>query len=383
MRGRLATVRARWTLLCGGMFLATTTSLLVIVNLLLQHLLDGKVEEITRELKAAQAETVACPPKPVAAHSAQMCASGKSAAEEITDAVAGYQWGITWVAVAVLAVLTVGAAWWLTGRLLRPLHVITATAKRLSFSRLDERIGLRGPRDELKELADTFDDMLRRLHRAADSQRRFIANASHELRTPLSVQRAAIEIGLDNPDPHELAQVRTELLEANLRTERLIDGLLMLAQGERGLDTREPVRLDALANEAVDLHRETAAAVGVTLEEELDPLTVTGDPVLLTRLIANLVQNAVRYNRPGGHVRIRTSPEAGLTVSNTGPKIPADLVTGLFEPFRRLHRTHTASPEGAGLGLSIVAAIANSHDTHLTATPNPGGGLTVTVQPRG
>jgi signal transduction histidine kinase len=270
------------------------------------------------------------------------------------------------------------AGWWLAGRMLRPLHQITATAQRLSLSNLDERIGLTGPRDELRELADTFDAMLERLEHAVDGQRRFIANTSHELRTPLAIQRAAIEIGLADPVPDHVVRTREKLLRANLRTEKLIDGLLMLAQGERTLDIRTPVELDQLASEVADQHHEAAVAAKVTIELELEPVTVGGDPVLLARLVANLVNNAIRYNRPGGRVRVLTS-SSGLTVWNTGPELPADRVPELFEPFRRLHAPRTGTAEGAGLGLSIVAAIASAHGARATADPNPGGGLTVSL----
>jgi signal transduction histidine kinase len=259
---------------------------------------------------------------------------------------------------------------------LSPLHRITATARRLSLSNLHERIALTGPRDELKDLADTFDTMLARLERSAEGQRRFVANASHELRTPLAIQRAAIEIGLDDPSPERLAEVRQDLLTANRRTERLLDGLLTLAQGEGGLDVREPVALD-------DLVRQVAAGTpdhDLNVHLDLYPVTVVGDPVLLERLVANLLDNAVRYNRPGGDVRVtcrRTARTGTLTVRNTGPEVPAERVAEMFEPFRRLHRT--GSGNGAGLGLSIVRSIAQAHDATGNARAQPGGGLLVAV----
>jgi signal transduction histidine kinase len=298
--------------------------------------------------------------------------------QDLGASVLDYQWNITWVAVAVLGVIGVVAGWLLAGRLLAPVHRITATAQRLSLSTLHERIGLTGPRDELRELADTFDAMLDRLERAADSQRRFVANASHELRTPLTIQRAAIEIGLHDPGPDQLARMRQELLQANERSERLIDGLLALAQGERGPERREVVDLADLADEVIDQHRPMAAEAGVEIDPDLERTTVTGDPVLLTRLVANLLHNGIRHNHPGGHVRVRTSA-TGLTVSNTGPEIHTDHVPELFEPFRRLHPPRTGPSEGAGLGLSIVAAIADAHHARVAARPNPDGGLTVDV----
>jgi signal transduction histidine kinase len=263
----------------------------------------------------------------------------------------------------------------LAGRLLRRLNRISSTARRLSLSNLHERLALTGPHDEMKELADTFDEMLDRLERSVHSQRQFVANASHELRTPLAIQRAAIQIGLDDPTPQRLAQVREELLAANRRTERLIDGLLLLAQGEHGLDGGEPVPLEALVRQAAAEVR--TGDVTVTLATE--PVTVWGDPVLLGRLVANLLDNGVRYNVPGGTVRVNLSAAGTLIVANTGPEVPAGRVDELFEPFRRLHATRTRSAEGAGLGLSIVAAIAHAHHGSVTARPNPDGGLELTV----
>jgi signal transduction histidine kinase len=218
--------------------------------------------------------------------------------------------------------------------------------------------------------------VLDRLERSVDSQRRFVANASHELRTPLAIQRAAIQIGLTDPAPDRLPQVRQQLLSANHRGERLIDALLVLAHSERGLDGREPVALDELVRKAV----RDVSSPEIEITVEVEPVAVSGDPVLLARLVANLLHNAVRYNRPGGTVAVALSAHGRLTVRNTGPEVPADRIGELFEPFRRLHSTPTRSDGGAGLGLSIVAAIAQAHDAGVTARPNPGGGLELTIQ---
>jgi signal transduction histidine kinase len=380
----------RLTALYGGLFLATATALLVAVNLLLQHLMKNKVRAfLVRFPSTGQPvrpedlppDIPWPPPRPPAGKPAIAYLQRSAAvttANDLRASMLGYQWLVTAAAIVVLAVIAVVAGWWFAGRVLRPLHRITATARRLSLANLDERIALGGPADELKELADTFDAMLERLERAVDGQRRFIANASHELRTPLAIQRAAIEIGLADPSPQQVERMREELLRANRRTERLIDGLLVLAQGERGLDAREPVRLDELVGEVVDQHRGAAAEKGVTIRQSLRPVTVSGDPILLSRLAANLVHNAIRHNRRGGHVRVTVSPESGLSVRNTGPTVPAERVPELFEPFRRLHATRTG--EGAGLGLSIVKSIARAHDAELSVRPNPGGGLDIAVR---
>lgn len=382
-----ATVRVKLTALYGGLFLLTTTGLLVTVNLLLKRALDHKVAMIAISTGDKPAWPDAKPTTPEQAmmlrKRLESLPAGQAvrAAADLRASMLSYQWGVTAVAVVVLACVAVFAGWWLSGRVLRPLHRITATARRLSLANLDERIALTGPRDELKELADTFDSMLERLERAVESQRRFVANASHELRTPLAIQRAAIQIGLADASPEQVERMRAELLAANRRTERLIDGLLALARGERGLDAREPVRLDEIAEEAAEPLRTEAERAGVTLRLETRPFTVAGDAVLLTQLTTNLVHNAVRHNHPGGEVHVAVSPEEGLTVRNTGPEIPEERIPELFEPFRRLHAPRTGPADGAGLGLSIVASIAQAHEADLTARPNPGGGLRVSVRP--
>jgi signal transduction histidine kinase len=365
------TVRVRLTAVYSGLFLLTSTAVLVTTNLLLKANLNRRFSAY--RFVSLDGSTTP-PPGGPPPWTEPPDAGGDT--RHLADAVLRYQWSIAGVTIAVLAIVSVIVGWWLAGRLLRPVHQITATARRLSLSNLNERIALAGPRDELTELADTFDSMLERLERSVDSQRRFIANASHELRTPLAIQRAAIEIGLDNPSPERLAQVRAELLEVNRRNERLIDSLLVLAQGERELETAEPMDLDALVRQVVS---ETPAG-GILVRQDTQPATVTGDPVLLHRLVANLVHNAIRYNRPGGVVDIHVTPAACLTVRNTGPEIPEGRVGELFEPFRRLHTARTRSADSAGLGLSIVAAIARGHGAGITARPNPGGGLELTVR---
>ncbi|MEV6967141.1 ATP-binding protein [Hamadaea sp. NPDC051192] len=369
------TVRVRLTAVYSGLFLVTSVTVLAITNLLLKLKLEKRFTNLRFDLIGdAAAPSTSAAPTPVPTSGS--LPSDSSGIGYLPDTVLGYQWSIAGVTIAVLTVVSIVVGWWLAGRLLRPVHQITATARRLSLSNLTDRIALAGPRDELSELADTFDSMLDRLQRSADSQRRFIANAAHELRTPLAIQRTAIEIGLDDPSPERLARVREELLEVNRRSERLIDSLLILAQGDNGLETREQVRLDTLVRQVIG---ETPAG-GVQIRRQLEPATVDGDPVLLHRLAANLLQNAIRYNRPGGEVDISVEPAAGLTVRNTGPDVPGDRVGELFEPFRRLHPERTGSADSTGLGLSIVAAIARAHDATITAVPNPGGGLAVAVR---
>ncbi|MCB8905692.1 MULTISPECIES: ATP-binding protein [unclassified Streptomyces] len=285
------------------------------------------------------------------------------------------------IVLLVYAVLSVVLAWWMAGRVLRPVAVITETARRLSGENLHERIALDGPPGELKRLADTFDGMLGRMEGLVSAQQRFAANAAHELRTPVAVQRAAAEIGLaGEPTPERVARIRAKLIEVADDSERIIEGLLLLAASDQGLRERRPVALHEVARQAADALAAEAAEHEVTVSVRALPLTVDGDAVLLDRLVHNLVVNGVRHNVPGGRVEVRTGP-GGVEVSNTGPEIPPETVPLLFEPFRRLtERTHGPG-EGAGLGLSIVESIARAHDATTEASPNAeGGGLTVRVR---
>ncbi|WP_407551565.1 HAMP domain-containing sensor histidine kinase [Streptomyces sp. Pv4-95] len=282
------------------------------------------------------------------------------------------------IALLVFAVLSVALAWWMAGRVLRPVSVITRTARRLSAANLHERIALDAPPGELKHLADTFDGMLDRIEQLVSAQQRFAANAAHELRTPLAVQRAAAEIGLADPDPDNVRRIRGKLIEVAENSEHLIEGLLLLSVSDQGLQRREAVAFGDLAESVAAEYADDAWRRGLTIATDIHPLTVDGDPVLLTHLVRNLVGNAVRHNRPDGRVTLCVDDRT-LEVSNTGPRIPEEAVPYLFEPFRRLEARRHAPGEGAGLGLSIVASLARAHAASATAHPNPGGGLTVRV----
>ncbi|MGW5259347.1 sensor histidine kinase [Microbispora sp. NPDC004025] len=352
-------MRVRLTLIYSGIFLLTSVVLLVIVNTLLRQALHTRIARLPEPLPGG------APPAPAAPM--ERMPDTPSPLSALVRDVIHYQWDVSALAIGVLAVVSVVVGWVISGRVLRPLHRITATAQRLSLSTLHERIALSGPRDELKELADTFDAMLDRLERSVVGQRRFIANASHELRTPLAVQRTAIEVGL----PEDVGEIRDTLLLHNHRIESLIDALLVLSQAEHGLEGRSPVALD----EVVRLVLAEVDRGDVTVTARLDWFVVPGDPVLLNRLVTNLVDNAVRYNHHGGAVEV-TLAGGVLTVRNTGPEVPAERLGDIFAPFRRLH---TSRRQGAGLGLSIVASIATAHGATVRARPNPGGGLEVAV----
>jgi signal transduction histidine kinase len=279
--------------------------------------------------------------------------------------------------------LTGWVMWIAAGALLRPLSVTAQTVRQLGPQNLGHRIRMGGGAgDALKDLADALDDALDRLAAGYEGQRRFAANASHELRTPLAVQRLLTEVALDDPQASEdLRRLGAHLLSANERNERLIEGLLVLAEADRGLPGTVPVRLDQLTGSVTESHQEMAAKHGVALHRNLAERLVPGDQVLLERLLANLVGNAIRYNQPGGwvEVEVTSSPEAAIIVSNTGQYVPAEQVPALFEPFRRLTADRTAHGGGAGLGLSIVRSITTAHGGTVQARPRPGGGLIVEI----
>lgn len=286
---------------------------------------------------------------------------------------------VSGISLAVYSALSVALAWWMAGRVLRPVGVITARARRLSGSNLHERIALQAPPGELKELADTFDGMLDRIEQLVAARQRFAANAAHELRTPLAVQRAAAEIGLaDDPTPEKVAWIRDKLIDTADNSEQLIEGLLLLAVSDEGLRRRERVDLDATTATVTEALAAEAQERAVTVDVEARPVSVQGAPVLLDHLVHNLVANALRHNHPGGTVRVRVGP-GGLEVANTGPVVDPAAVPLLFEPFRRAQARRHAPGEGAGLGLSIVASVTRAHGGDIGATANPGGGLTARV----
>ena len=288
-------------------------------------------------------------------------------------------------ALALTTLLALGSGWLAAGRALQPIAEITAAARRMSQDRLHERLALDGPRDELRELADTLDAMLARLDEAFQAQRRFVSNASHELRTPLAVARAAVDVALSDPDADaaELRAMGETVRDASERSERLIAGLLVLAQADAGVAGSEPVQLDELARGVAAELDEGAAANEVDLRLELQPAVVTANRALLERLVVNLVENSIRHNLPGGWALLETAAEgdaAFLRVSNSGPPLDAQEVEALFRPFERGADSRVRSTDGVGLGLSIVRAVARAHGGEATAAARSGGGLAVEVR---
>jgi signal transduction histidine kinase len=367
------TIRARLTFVVGGLFLASGVLLLGITYLLVSQQLGGAGNRIT-----VTSDAGGSPPD----YDTVVRKANESARHDAL-AVLLTQGGI---ALAGVGVLAIGSGWLIAGRLLQPLHRVTGTARRIADAPaadrgLHERIAMSGPDDELKRLADTFDVMLERLDHSFDGQRRFIANASHELRTPLMLNRALLEVALrrDGGLP-AVRQLADTLLDINTRHERLIEGLLMLTRSDAEVIDASYVDLSDMVDHVVT----SSKADSVTLTTQPAEAPTMGNPVLLERLVQNLVDNGIRHNIPsGGWVRVATGPGPGATVelvvSNTGPVVPRYEVASLFEPFRRLGADRVAGVPGAGLGLSIVRAVARAHGGDVRAEPRTGGGLTVTV----
>ncbi|MFF0201992.1 sensor histidine kinase [Streptomyces sp. NPDC005017] len=381
------TIRIRLTLLYGGMFLIAGIMLLSIIYLLAAQALNSGNEPLFKIVggKAIEVTSDSCPAintdnLPLTAFNEAISECTDHQRRDALDNLLSR----SLLALLGLAVIAFAFGYAMAGRVLSPLGRITRTARQVAGSDLSRRIELDGPDDELKELADTFDDMLERLQRAFTAQQRFVGNASHELRTPLAINRTLLEVHLSDPDaPVELQQLGKTLLATNERSEQLVEGLLLLARSDNQIVERKPVDLAEVASQAVDQVHAEADAKGVEIRGTRAPAVVQGNGVLLERIALNLVQNAVRYNlAEGGWVEVATEVQHGravLVVSNTGPVVPAYEVDNLFEPFRRLRTERTGSDKGVGLGLSIVRSVARAHGGHIAAQPREGGGLVMRV----
>ncbi|MCO6011119.1 ATP-binding protein [Actinoallomurus purpureus] len=363
---RRLTVRLRLTLLYGGLFFAAGFLLLMVAYVLVTNILEGL---------------------PFSVQPTEPGGLTQQQANEIRSAfIDGVQHRlITQSAFALLGVglIALALGWFVADRALAPLQKVTATARKLSESTMHQRIAMKGPEDEIKELADTFDAMLDRLSQAFDTQRRFVSNASHELRTPLAINRTLLEVAVSDPEASEdLKTVGKTLLANNARHERLIEGLLLLARSERELTTRTEVDLGEVASTVLKTGGRTDRP-DIEVKPELTEAPTVGDPVLLEHLVSNLVDNAMRHNVDDGTVVVRTGVLEGWAtcqVENTGPVVPAYEVQSLFEPFRRLNTDRIESSKGAGLGLSIVRSVVGAHGGTVIATPREDGGLIVTVR---
>jgi len=370
------TLRARLTLLYTAVFFAAGVVLLLVNFAVVARALESGIPQFVAEVALPDPSTggvrltEGVVARRVAASEAQLRG----------DTLDSLLWNSS-LALVLVGLVAAAAAYAIAARTLAPVHAITATARRVASRNLHERIGLTGPRDEVSELADTFDEMLDRLDGAFSSQRRFVANASHELRTPLATSRTLLEVALADPDaPAQLRTLGDQLLTMNARSEQLIEGLLVLARSEHEMTDRAEVDLAAVVEHAADLLVPEFTEAGIELRQRLDSVLVQGSAVLLERLAINLLQNAARHNLAGGEATVRTFNEgsdAVLEVSNTGPVVPASAAKELFEPFRRLDDRTTG--RGVGLGLSIVRTVARTHGGDATAAARPGGGLLVRV----
>ena len=388
LRRPAPTIRLRLTAAYGGLFLVSGAVLLAITFLLVRHEYTGTffinsgrhaVISFTKQGKGAKLrpggqalkQKLAIVQNPKVAAAAAHAQSDAALHQLLIDSV---------IALAIMAMLSIWLGWLLAGRALRPLRTITRTAQQISASSLHRRLDLEGPDDEITQLGRTFDRLLERLEGAFNAQRQFVANASHELRTPLTLERALLELAVSDPDADVVSLKRTceKVLAVGHQQERLIEALLTLSRSQRGLDRRDPVDIATIAAAA------TAAADrdGLSFTTTFQPAQTTGDPRLIERLAANLLDNAVKHNVSGGTVTVQTETRddrAVLRVANTGDTIAAHEIERLFRPFERGGDDDRTGDDGFGLGLSIVDAIAKAHDATLTAAPGEEGGLEIEV----
>jgi signal transduction histidine kinase len=376
------TIRLRLTLLYGALFLGSGAALLGVTYLLVKHQYTQNggalffARSTGRTVVRVRQGGLLPGPLPGIAEKARVAGQ----AHDISTAALNQLLINSGIALAIMALLSIWLGWLVAGRALRPLRTIANTAREISASNLHQRLALHGPDDEIKQLGNTFDDLLRRLESSFDAQRQFAANASHELRTPLTLERTLIEVTLADPDasPAMLRETLGRLLVAGEQQERLIEALLTLSRSQRGLDRNARISLAATTARMLD-GLDTA---GLAVTTNLEPAWTSGDPELIDRLIANLLANAKRHNIPGGHIDIRSETRASravFTVDNGGPRVPADQVERLFQPFQRLDRERTNDSNGFGLGLSIVHAIAAAHQATVSAEPRADGGLHIEV----
>jgi len=358
--------RLRLTLLYSGMFLLLGT---VLIGIILVFVWRGDVV-------GSSAVSVAVP-----------SGSGGPVQDAVThqhSADIARLLAVSWLTLAFTAAISAPLGWFAAGRMLRPLRQMTTSARSISAGNLHDRLALTGREDEFKQLGDTFDDLLARLEAAFAAQRRFVANAAHELRTPLTLERTLLQVALADPNAsaESLRAACEELLASGRSQERLLEALLTLATSERGLEYREQLEMSALTERVLGRTQNAIADRHLDLKPALAPAALTGDQPLIERLIANLLDNAVSHNYDGGWIAVETATEsdrAVLRVANSGPVVYPDEVEPMFEPFHRGGRDRTKTDGHHGLGLSIARAIVRAHDGEITAAPQPGGGLVVTV----
>jgi signal transduction histidine kinase len=362
LRHPKTTVRARLTFLYGGLFLLSGSVLLVVTYVLAVGVFFPKAPH----------------PGPVTgAHPGPPAFIRQQRASDIRSLLAG-----SGIALAIMTVVSVAVGWIAAGRVLRPLRTITSTTRQISEENLHQRLALPGPPDELRDLGDTIDGLLERLEVAFEAQRSFVASASHELRTPLTLSRATLQVALSDPSLTlpSLRAACEEAIETGRQQEQLIEALLTLARSQRGLADRDLLDLAAVTRQVTDAHTPAARAAGLRLNISLAPAPLLGDASLVERLLTNLVQNAIRYNLPGGTVTVtveNTQDTSVLTVTNTGPDVPGEQIPRLLQPFQRIAAERISNH--SGLGLSIVQAIATAHHAELAIFPGDTGGLDIQV----
>jgi signal transduction histidine kinase len=379
------TVRLRLTLVYGGLFLVSGAVLLAVTYVLFE-----------RATRVGGSASVQVPDGQTVGHTIpSLTPSGptpkvvsigpKALGEEIKRSSDLHQLLInSAIALAIVAGVALVLGWFVAGRILRPLRTMTTTARRISASNLHERLDLHGPKDELKELSDTFDELLDRLQRSWDSQRQFVANVSHELRSPLTRLRLQADIAATDPEAtvESLQSGYQAVIAATQQQEELIASLLSLAKGQRGLNHQETVDLAAIAADVLRAQRQHAERRGLHIDTDIQTAEVSGDPRLIEQLVQNLIDNAVLHNTVGGEVNVSTAShteKAVLSVSNDGPIIPPTELERLFRPFERLEPGRRHHNTGHGLGLSIVEAIAIAHGGVITTRSRPEGGLSLEI----
>jgi signal transduction histidine kinase len=389
------TVRLRLTLLYGGLFLASGAALLTITYLLVRSS-TGTVEKTPRNLPGAVTNPLQATPSisvgrplgggqvisiPARVAAVDLAAKQRARAEELKQLL--LQSG---VALAIMAAASIALGWVVAGRVLRPLRTMTTTTRRISEDNLSERLALTGPDDELKELADTIDGLLARLDAAFQAHRMFVANASHELRTPLAMMRTTLDVatGKPGPQPPQVTALSAKLREGLDRGDRLVESFLSLARAQHGvLQDATVVSIAQIVADAIKAHDDLIAANQIHIQRTVQNIWVEGSATLLGRMVGNLVDNAVRHNRPGGWIRIDARLEgeyAQVAIESAGPQLRDSEVQALTQPFRRLGDQRTGSDNGFGLGLAIVAAITEAHRGKLELHALDEGGLRVLIQ---
>jgi signal transduction histidine kinase len=381
-------LRARLAVFYALLFFVAGTALLLLTYALVASVLLPASGGPPKPVTPQQQQVLAlCKPAPTSVALLDECkrviaATGAGSSDQRESTLSALK-GASVIGLGVLTIASVALGWLVSGRALRPVRSITEAARHASELRLGQRLALTGPDDELKQLADTFDVMLERLDAAFTSQKRFVANAAHELRTPLTAMRTAIEVTMSKPTrtPEQLEAMAARVQRSVERAEATVEALLTLATSELGTTAHEAIDLATAAEDAFDAMRADIDRRGIEVEAALEPARARGDRVLLERMIANLVENAVRHNNPGGWIGIRTlrtGDGATFEIANTGASVSAEQIPTLFEPFARAKQRLNPS-DGVGLGLSIADAIAHAHNATITARPRPGGGLEMSV----